>query len=70
MSKQDIIWQKKHIKQCKELLKYNMRAAYEKAKYLGRPLTDKEFESFRLKPNVDFVPVKKLVVKANKYLAV
>jgi len=70
MSKQDLIWQKNHIKQCKELLKYDIRAAYKKAKYLGRPLTDKEFNAFKLKPNIDFVPVKKLLVRANKYLAV
>jgi len=65
-----IVWQKEHVKKSKEMMKYNLRAACEKSKELNRPLTDKEIELFKLKPNIDYVPVKKLVLNKHKYIAV
>ena len=63
-------WQAEHMADSSKALNYNLRAAAEKALELDRPLTEDEFEAFRLDKHNSMTPIKQLVYKGTKLVAI
>lgn len=64
-----LTWQKHQIAASRDALNYDPRAAAEEALRLGRPLTNDEFNSFRILQQTTVTPIKRLVYIGDKLVA-
>jgi hypothetical protein len=62
--------QMQHMADSDKALSYDLRAAAEEASRLDRPLTDDEFEAFRLEGRKGMTPIKRLVYEDTKLVLI
>lgn len=56
-----LTWQQSHIIESRRALNYDLRSAADESDKLGRPLTEAEFEAFRLDQVPSLTPIRPLV---------
>jgi hypothetical protein len=64
-----LAWQSRQRADSREALGHDLRAAAEEASRLGRPLTEAEFDGFRVDRRTTVTPITRLVYVGDKLVA-